>query len=159
MVGRVARGRFLMRARAFSHSRACASSRATVGKRSLVMLNVAMDVGGAVGAVRSWAAALKHLPVALAQASSQVLRKEGGVCEISGLWESSWCAAPSLWARTSQCPCSAKVSLSLTLVRVLTCSDEPAASGGLGPSGPAGSWVRGRSSCSMSMGKWKARRA
>ena len=72
-----------MRARALSHSRACASSRATVGKRSLVMLNVAMDVGGAVGAVRSWAAALKHLPVALAQANSQVLRKEGGVCEIS----------------------------------------------------------------------------
>ena len=70
MVGRVARGRFLMRARALSHSRACASSRATVGKRSLVMLNVAMDVGGAVGVVRSWAAALKHLPVALAQANS-----------------------------------------------------------------------------------------
>ena len=78
MVGRVASGKFLMRARALSHSRTWISSRGSVGKSSLVMLKVAMDVGGAVGAVKSWAAALKHLPVALAQASSQVLRKEGG---------------------------------------------------------------------------------
>ena len=50
----------------------------SVGKSSLVMLKVEMDVGGAVGAVNSWAADLKHLPVALLQASSQVLRKDGG---------------------------------------------------------------------------------
>ena len=158
MMGKVERGRFLMRSRALSHSRACDVSRARVGKRSLVRLKVATDVGGAVGAVRSWAAARKHLPVALAQANSHVLRKEGGVCESSGLCDSSWCAAHNLWAKMSQCPCSAKASLSLTLVRVLTCSEDPAASGGLGPSGPGGSWVRGRSSWRMSMGKWKVRR-
>ena len=56
-----------------------------MGKKSFARLKVAMDVGGAVGAVSSWAAARKHRPVALLQASSHVLRKDGGVCEISGL--------------------------------------------------------------------------
>ena len=50
-----------------------------MGKSNLVILKVEMDVGGAVGAVSSWAAALKHLLVALLQASSHVLRKDGGV--------------------------------------------------------------------------------
>ena len=85
IVGSVANGRFLMRARALFHSRESFSLSASVGNRRLVMLKVEMDVGGAVGAVSNWAAALKHLPVALLQASSHVLKKDGGVCEISGL--------------------------------------------------------------------------
>ena len=79
MVGSVESGRFLIRARACSHSSVSLVLSVSVGKSSLVMLKVAMDVGGAVGAVSSWAAALKHLPVALLQASSHVLRKDGGV--------------------------------------------------------------------------------
>ena len=152
MVGSVESGRFLILVMAEFHSAVHSALSVAVGKSALVRLKVPMQMGGAVGAVSNWAAAQKHLPAALLQANSQVFRKEGGVCEISGLCSISLCTAASLGTRRFHWPCSARANLSRTLVRVLTCSAEPAASGGIEPSAPAGNCVTGRSSCRMSMG-------
>ena len=146
MVGSEASGRFFMLVTAASHSALHSALRAAVGKSTLARLKVPMEIGGAVGAVSSWAAARKHLPAALLHASSHVFRKDGGVREISGLCAISLCTAASFATRRFHCPCSAKANLSRTLVLALTCSADPAASGGAGPSAPAGSWATGRSS-------------